>query len=101
MAEKVEELTVNYEQDGQQLVREIKKKVLTKGAWTTIMYSFQNFDKKTNDFGAEQYTIRRYKKIKGNYSMQSKFNLSSKDQARMVADTLYEWIDEKADEKTE
>ena len=91
MAETVEELTVNFEQDGELQVKELEKKILTRGAWATILYSFQSMDRKTGKYGKVQFTIRRYKKSKGRYIQQSKFNFSSEEQALKVADTLYEW----------
>ena len=41
MAETVDELTVTYEDGGIETVKELDKKVLTKGAWATIMYRYQ------------------------------------------------------------
>ena len=38
MSATIEELTINYEEDGVQIVKETGKEVLSKGAWTTILY---------------------------------------------------------------
>ena len=38
------------------------------------------------------YVIRRYKKTGGEYRQQSKFNISSADQARKIVDALSSWI---------
>ena len=38
MSSEIDDLTVQYEEDGLVTVKELDKKVLTKGAWSTIIY---------------------------------------------------------------
>ncbi|EGJ48660.1 hypothetical protein V6C53_16680 [Desulfocurvibacter africanus] len=92
MAERIEDITINYEEDGEQVVKELDKEVLTKGAWTTILFRYQQLDRKTGDWGKTQYSIRRYRKVQGEYRSQSKFNISSADQARKIIETLTLWL---------
>ena len=92
MAETIDEITLNYEEDGQLIVKELDKEVLTRGAWTTIVFRYQQWDKKTEDFGKDLYTIRRYRKVKGNYMPQSKFNISNREQAGKIIAVLQKWI---------
>ena len=92
MATTVDELTVTYEEDGIVTVKELDKKVLTKGAWSTIIYRYQDWDRKKEAYGPDKYTIRRYQKRNGEYQQKSKFNISSKDQAQGVIDALLNWI---------
>jgi|TARA_B110000967_G_scaffold90836_1_gene93386 hypothetical protein len=94
MAETVDELTVEYLEGEEMTVKELDKVVLTKGAWATLMYRYQDLDRKTGDFGPEKYTIRRYQKRNGEYSQRSKFNISSKDQAKSIIQTLTKWTSE-------
>jgi len=94
MAETVDELTVEYYEGEQMTVKELDKVVLTKGAWATIMYRYQDLDRKTGDFGPDKYTIRRYQKRHGEYSQRSKFNISSRDQAGQIIDALTKWIND-------
>ena len=94
MAETVEELTVQYEEDGQVTVKELDKKVLTKGAWSTIIYRYQDWNRSKEEYGPDKYTIRRYQKRNGEYMPKSKFNISSRDQAKSIIEALQEWIDE-------
>jgi hypothetical protein len=94
MTEKIEDITISYEEDGQCLVEELDKEILTKGAWTTILFRYRQFDNKLNDFGPEKYMIRRYRKINGQFRPQSKFNISSPKQARQIIDALNRWLDE-------
>jgi len=92
MASDVNDLTINYEEDGIMLVEELDKEILSKGAWATLLFRYRQWDKKKEDYGPEQYTIRRYRKMGGTYSQQSKFNISSADQAKKIIDTLLKWI---------
>jgi hypothetical protein len=94
MAETVDELTVEYHEGDLMTVKELDKVVLTKGAWATVMFRYQDLDRKTGDFGADKYTIRRYQKRNGEYSQRSKFNISSRDQASQIIDALTKWTNE-------
>ena len=93
MASDVQELTINYTEEDILIVRELDKEVLTKGAWSTIMYRYQDWDRKKEAYGPEKYTIRRYRKLNNEYRQQSKFNISSRDQARQIIDALNKWIE--------
>ncbi|MCG8083271.1 MAG: hypothetical protein JAY73_19880, partial [Candidatus Thiodiazotropha taylori] len=82
MASTPDELTVTYTEDGIDVVKELDKVVLSKGAWTTIIFRFQDWDRAKQQYSADKYTIRRYQKRNGEYMQKSKFNISSKDQAK-------------------
>lgn len=94
MAETVDDITMNYFENGQQLVRELDKFVLTKGAWSTILFKYQDWDRQKNDFGPVKFSVRRYQKREGSYRPKSKFNISSVDQAKKLIEGLQQWIDE-------
>ena len=49
MSATIDDLTINYEEDGVLIVKETGKEVLSKGAWTTILYRFQNLDKNNSE----------------------------------------------------
>jgi hypothetical protein len=93
MASDAEELTINYTEDDVLLVRELDKEVLTRGAWSTIMFRYQDWDKAKGAYGPEKYTIRRYQKANNEYRQRSKFNISNRKQARQVVDALTKWIE--------
>lgn len=93
MSADIDDLTINYEEDGVQIVKELDKVVLSKGAWTTIIYRYQQLNRSKNEFGADMYTIRRYQKRNGQYMAKSKFNISSKAQAKKIVDALTNWIE--------
>ena len=93
MAETVDELTVEYHEGDTMTVKELDKVVLSKGAWATVLFRYQDLDRKTGEFGPDKYTIRRYQKRNGEYSQRSKFNISSRDQATQLIDALTRWLD--------
>lgn len=46
MAETVDELTIEYVDEGVVTVKELDKQVLTKGAWATLIFRYQDWDRK-------------------------------------------------------
>ena len=92
MAETVDELTIRYEEDGIETVKELDKKILTKGAWSTIIFRYQDWNRAKEEYGPDKYSIRRYQKRNGEYQYKSKFNISSKDQAQKIIEALQDWI---------
>ncbi|MBQ7739096.1 MAG: hypothetical protein IJT59_05540 [Desulfovibrionaceae bacterium] len=98
MSDRVEDLTVEYEEDGQLLVKELDKVILSNGAWSTILFRYQEWRNADGDYGPDKYVIRRYRKSGGEYSLKSKFVISSADQARKIVNALSGWLDENSSE---
>ena len=94
MAENVDELTVNYSDGDLQTVKELDKQILTKGAWATVIFRYREWDRGKGEYGPDKYTIRRYQKRSGEYQQKSKFNISSKDQAKSIIAALEKWLNE-------
>ena len=92
MTSSIDELTVDYSEEGQLVVKQLDKQVLSKGAWTTIIFRYQDWDNKKQAYGADKYTIRRYQKKNGEYKQRSKFNISSPDQAEKIIQALQLWL---------
>lgn len=93
MSETIDDLTIAFSEDSVEKVRELDKHVLSKGAWTTILYRYQDWDNAKQDFGAVKYSIRRYQKRNNQYWQKSKFNISSDEQARKIISVLSEWVE--------
>lgn len=93
MASTPDELTINYSEGGVDVVKELDKRILSKGAWTTIIFRYQEWDNTKQAYGKDKYSIRRYQKRSGEYQQKSKFNISSPDQARQLIAALQEWVD--------
>ncbi len=92
MASTVDELTIDYFDGDLQTVKELDKVILSKGAWATLIYKYQDWDRRKEEYGPERYTIRRYQKRNGEYMQKSKFNISSSGQARNVISALRTWV---------
>jgi hypothetical protein len=94
MASSVEDLTISYSEDGIEVVKELDKQVLTKGAWSTVIFRYQDWNRSKEEYGPDKYTIRRYQKRNGEYMPKSKFNISSKDQAKSIIAALEKWTED-------
>ena len=92
MASTIDELTITYTEDGTDIVKELDKEIISKGAWATIIYRYQEWNRAKGEYSPEKYTNRRYQKRGGEYTQKSKFNISSKDQAQSVIAALQKWI---------
>ncbi len=92
MATDVDELTVDYMEDGHLVSKQLDKIILTRGAWSTILYRYQDWDRKKEEYGPEKYSIRRYQKRNGEYQQKSKFNISSRAQAEKIVEALQTWL---------
>lgn len=90
----IDDITINYEEDGILVVKELDKAVLSRGAWATIVFKYQQWEQNKDDYGPERFSIRRYRKMNDEYRQQAKFNISSVDQARKIIDVLSQWIEE-------
>ena len=90
----VEDLTVDYMEDGQLVSKQLDKVILTKGAWSTIIFRYQDWDRRKEEYGPDKFSIRRYQKRGGEYQQKSKFNISSRDQAQKIIDALQTWLKE-------
>ncbi len=91
MASSVDEITIQYEEDGKVLVKELGKEILSRGSWATIMFLFQNYNRRLGTYDPPRVTIRRFQKTGGTYVLRSKFNISSPEQARKIVETLNRW----------
>lgn len=90
--ETIDEITINYEEEGVQVVEELDKVVLNRGAWTTVLFRYRERDRKTGEFGPPKAGLRRYQKTKGYFRKRDAINLSE-DASRVLCNTLNEWFD--------
>lgn len=88
----IDDLSVSYYEDGIEVVKQLDKEILTKGAWSTIIYKYQDWDKKSENYGSVKFVIVRYQKQNGIYKRRSKFNISSIEQAKKIVEILNNWI---------
>ena len=91
MAENINDITVNYEEEGELLVEELEKVILTRGAWTSILFRYRERDRQTGEMGAPKATLRRYQKYQGVFKKRDAINLSA-DAAKSLVSTLDQWL---------
>ena len=94
MAETIDELSYDYEDEGKLVRKEVDREILSKGAWSTIMFKFTELDRAKDEWRAAKIAIVRYKKSGGVYRKQSSFNISSEKQARAIVATIDKWFPE-------
>jgi len=95
----LESVTIEYQEDGKQLVKVLDKRILSKGTWATIAFLFQEWDNSAEEFKPPKVRLVRYKKTNGRYLPQGKFNISGLDQALKIASVLQEWFKEQSKDK--
>lgn len=98
MFETIDEINIEYEEDGKLLTKQLDKNVLSRGGWTTIMFLYQELDKATNAYKTPKISIRRYQKRGGSFKQQSKFTISNKKQGEKICDVLKDWFSKISDE---
>lgn len=94
MPSDVDELTINYEEEGIQVVKELDKAILSRGTWATVLFRYRQWERGKEDYGPDRYSLRRYRRINDEYKQQAKFNISSRDQAAKIIGALQKWLDE-------
>ena len=94
MASTIDEITINFtDEDGQQIIKELDKVVLSRGAWSTILFLYSEWDRRNQKWSAPKARIDRFQKKNGEYRSQSKFKFTSANQAQMIIDVFQSWID--------
>jgi hypothetical protein len=88
-----EEPTVEKtDENGELIVKELEKEYLSKGAWSTIAFLYQEKGGDGN-FGEPKATLLRYQKIGSIYKQRSKFNITNKAQAEQIINVLKKWYE--------
>jgi hypothetical protein len=90
----INDATINYEEEGELVVKELDKEILSRGTWATVIFRYQQWDHSKNGYGPDRYSIRRYRKVNDEYRQQAKFNISSREQAQKIINALQKWLQE-------
>jgi len=90
--ENTEPTVEQIDENGEVTVKELAKEYLSKGAWSTIAFLYQEKEK-SGEFGEPKITLRRFQKVNGVYKQRSKFNVSSKAQAEQIIGCLKKWYE--------
>ena len=91
MASDIDELTIQYEEEGQVLIEELDKLILHRGAWSTVLFLYREWDAKTENFGPPKAGLRRYQKTGGVFRKRDAINLTEKN-IPMLMSQLKTWF---------
>lgn len=92
MDENLEPTVEAFDENGEQTVKELAKEYLTKGAWQTIMFLYQEKGA-DGEFSEPKVSIRRFQKVAGSFRQRSKFNVSNKAQAEKMIEIFKKWYE--------
>jgi len=87
-------LSIDFEENGILTTKQTDKVILSKGAWVTIMFRYQNWNATDKAYGEDKFTIRRFQKRNGQYTPRSKFNITNAKQAKLIVEALQGWTKE-------
>ena len=93
-AEDIDEITVEYEEDGFQVFKQEAKEIIARGTWPVLAFRYREWDKAAEVYGPVKFTLRKFRKQNGTYRMESKLNIGNPVQALAISDVLRRWIDE-------
>lgn len=89
----LEDISIAYEENGEEIIKEEDKYILAKGAWSTVAYLYRQKDR-NGEFGEKRVRLVRYKKRNGKYLTHAKFNLTGPAQVEKLVEKLNEWYSE-------
>jgi len=90
-APRIDDLTYNYFKNGQQLRRELNRKVLSNtGVWADVAFLHQDRDLITDGWKPPRVTIARFKKINGIWKKQSGLNINNASRVDSIVSFLME-----------
>jgi hypothetical protein len=94
MSESIDDISIAYSEDGVETIKELDKQILSRGAWATVIFRYQDWSESKQEYSPVKYSIRRYQKRNNQYWQKSKFNISSDDQAKKIIEILSAWMAE-------
>ncbi len=95
--EDLEDISVEYEENGVLLVKQEAVEVISRGGWPVLLFSYREMDQKTGDYGRLKFSLRKYRKRQGVYRPEAKFNIGNAGQAVAIAKTLMDWAKDAED----
>jgi len=88
----IEELTVNWSENGVVKTKELDKRILSSStSWATIAFLFQEADG-AGGFRAPKVSLRRYRKRGKTFVVDKHLTLSTKAQAQALAHAIGTWF---------
>jgi hypothetical protein len=87
----LDELTYELEEDGVLVREQLERRVLTRGAWATVLFLYRELDRATGGYGPAKIAVVRFQKWNGGYRKHSAFPLSSEGEARELTSVVDAW----------
>ena len=87
----LEEISIERFDEGELVLKEENKFVLSKGAWSTVMYLYRE-RQRDGEFGELKVRLVRYQKRQGRYMQHSRFNITGVKQVKQLMEKLTEWF---------
>ena len=94
----VDELSYDREEDGVLVRKQLERVILSRGAWATVLFLFQELDRATGAFRAPKMAIVRFQKWRGGYRTHSSFGVANEAQARELLAVFERWCPKMATE---
>ncbi len=88
----LELITVDYEEDGVLVRKQIDKAIISGGAWPLVLYLYQELDTSTNEYKSPKAMLVKYRKVRGVYRKHSSINITNSKDALNISDVLKEWF---------
>ncbi len=88
----LEELNYDLEEDGVVVRRSIETKVLRRGAWATVLFLYEELDRRTSRFRPAKVAVVRFQKLRGAYRKHASFPLASAEEASSLIEVLGRWL---------
>ena len=87
MSAEVEELTVEYtdEETGEVVIKELDKEVLSKGAWPTVMFFYQDRDRKRANSASRKSLCAVTAKCKAPLKLRASSRLQAKRKLKLLS----------------
>ncbi len=93
MADGLDDIAVDFVEDGIVKVRQLDKRVLSHGGgWATIAFHYEEKDPEGPGFKPPKIALRRYRKRGDRWVVDTRFVVSSGEQARGLYDAIAVWF---------
>src|ERR1700749_2332702 len=87
----LDELAYDQEVDGVVVGGELYRAVLARGSWATVMFLYEERERRTGAFGAPRMAVVRFQKWRGGWRKHAAFNVVGAEQARELLAVFERW----------
>lgn len=87
----IDDLRLDKEEDGIEVVRELGKSILVHGQWTIILVAYKEFEKAKKELGDIKYALFKLRRIGDGYKVESRFNLGGIEIIKKLLESLKKW----------